>query len=150
MTALVAENDPSVRGMLRRLMGSFCSIVEAETYREITDLARGEKFDIAAIDVMLDDGGMPDCIASVKMLRERMKGIVIVVWSGFMQDAQSRKSLLDAGADGFLEKGAGFTVETLYQMLLDALQRRAARGELDAASSIAIIEQCAKIKASNL
>lgn len=148
MKALVAENDPSVARLIERMIEGFCSIIEAKTYAEVYQAVEHNRFDIVAIDIVLDDGSFHDCLSAVQEIRHKMSGVVIVVWSGIVSEGDVRERLIAAGADGFLPKGAGFTVEGFYRLLLESIENRSMRGETAACDLISLVEAAAGFKKS--
>jgi DNA-binding NarL/FixJ family response regulator len=101
---LLADDHELVRRLLRRAIGAHPSLEivgEAADGSEAVDLARS-----LAPDVVVLDLSMPrmDGFAVAEALRQHLPGCAILVFS----DLEAEHEALAAGADRYLEKGAGF------------------------------------------
>ena len=116
---LLADDHELVRRLLRRAIGAHPGLEivgEAADGSEAVHLARTLSPDIVVLDL-----SMPrmDGFAVAGVLREDLPDCAILVFS----DLEAEREALEAGADRYLEKGAGF--EAAAQAAADlAVSRR--------------------------
>lgn len=80
-------------------------------------------------DVVIADLHLPDAagLTGVKAIRATAPDVPLLVVTG-MSEAASGEEAIDAGADGYLEKG-NLTVDVFAEALLDALQLKSEKAE---------------------
>jgi PAS domain S-box-containing protein len=120
-TLLVVEDEAmvlnAVCAMLRKM--NF-RVLRAETGRAALEALKTSK---VPVDLVLLDVLLPDLEADrvYRELRQLQPGIRVVLWSGYDESGPVQK-LLDAGADGFLQKP--FSKPRLLEKVLAVLGRR--------------------------
>lgn len=112
---VLVDDSPPVRTLLRRLLGrspDFQVVAEAGDGVEAVELIRAVQ-----PDVVLIDESMPRLsgLDAIPLLREAAPGAKVVVLSGRSDHV---RQAMEAGADGFLEKGP---LSTRLAAELDAL-----------------------------
>ena len=124
MTALLAEDNDRVALLAERILRPICDqIIKINSYQGIFNaVLKMDRLEIAALDVFLTDGEMPECLEAIKYIRAKYPGCVIMVWSGHVHNVEEQ--LIAAGADGFIPKGANFSVDDVYNLLLEAFNKR--------------------------
>jgi CheY-like chemotaxis protein len=99
-TILVCDDDPSLRELVRAVLGTRYDFVEAADGTEALQLARELRPDLIVLDVMLPGLSGIEVLEAIRgdeALRE-LKVVVITAWSHAEIDAQV------AGADAFVSK----------------------------------------------
>lgn len=127
-TLLVVEDEPLV-------LDAVCEMLEKINYRVLkAETGRGALEALRTSDVPVDlvllDVRLPDLEADevYRQMRKIQPGIRVVVWSGYDKSGPAEE-LLDAGADGFLQKP--FSKACLIEKVLSVLghRREAAAGQ---------------------
>jgi CheY-like chemotaxis protein len=99
-TILVCDDDPSLRELVRAVLGSGYRFVEAADGTEALDIARELRPDLIVLDVMLPGLSGIEVLEAIRTdenLRD-LKVVVITAWSHAEMEAQV------AGADRFVSK----------------------------------------------
>jgi CheY-like chemotaxis protein len=99
-TILVCDDDPSLRELVRAVLGPGYRFVEAADGTEALELARGLQPDLVVLDVMLPGLSGIEVLEAIRgdaALRD-LKVVVITAWSHAEIDAEV------AGADRFVAK----------------------------------------------
>ncbi|MDQ3067177.1 MAG: response regulator [Actinomycetota bacterium] len=99
-TILVCDDDPSLRELVRAVLGTRYRFVEAADGAEALALAREERPDLIVLDVMLPGLSGIEVLEALRRDEElhSTKVVVITAWSHAEIDAEL------AGADGFISK----------------------------------------------
>jgi CheY-like chemotaxis protein len=99
-TVLVCDDDPSLRELVRAVLGSRYRFVEAADGAEALALAREERPDLVVLDVMLPGLSGIEVLEELRMdaALESIPVVVITAWSHAEMDVQI------AGADRFVSK----------------------------------------------
>ena len=99
-TILVCDDDPSLRELVRAVLGSRYRFVEAADGLEALALAREERPDLIVLDVMLPGLSGIEVLETLRMDDDlkAVRVVVITAWSHAEIDAQV------AGADRFVSK----------------------------------------------
>lgn len=100
-TVLVVDDDKSIlRAFLRFLEKAGYVVETAETGREALDKAQAKSYDVALVDVGLEDMDGTDLLLKLKGINSEL---VIVVITGFSTKATGIRAA-DFGADDYLVK----------------------------------------------
>ena len=105
---IVAEDHPAVRASLVAYLDAQEDMVvvgEAENGRQAVDLAERETPDFVLMDIRMP---VVDGIQATRAIKERRRGTRIVLLSAYEHD-ELIEAGLEAGAEGFLLKGASGT-----------------------------------------
>jgi CheY-like chemotaxis protein len=99
-TILVCDDDPSLRELVRAVLGSAYRFVEASDGTEALQLAREARPDLIVLDVMLPGLSGIEVLEEIRTDPELhdLKVVVITAWSHAEVEAQV------AGADRFVSK----------------------------------------------
>jgi PAS domain S-box-containing protein len=120
-TLLVVEDEPLVLDAVCAMLEKMKYVVlRAETGRGALEALRTSDM---PVDLVLLDVRLPDLEADAvyQEMRKIQPGIRVVVWSGY-DNSGPVENLLDAGADGFLQKP--FSKDQLIEKVLSALGHR--------------------------
>ena len=133
MKILVVDDHVIVREGIRRLLASLpeLSIIEAAGVREAATLFRKERPDVVLLDLNLPNGSGLDLL---RRLLAEDKGARVLVFSMYAEPLYVARAL-DAGACGYVSKGAG------AGELVAAIQKVAAGGryvEIEIAAQIVV------------
>lgn len=118
---LLIEDDEIVMEVNKAMMGKMgYTVIEAVTGQMAVDAAKDAliALDLAMLDMDMPDMKGPEIFQHLKALRPSLK---VIVCSGQIQDS-TVKSLLDNGADDFLQKP--FSYKVLQEMVVKHLDRR--------------------------
>ncbi len=100
-TILVVDDDKSILSAFLRFLEKAGYVVEtAETGREALDKAQAKSYDVALVDVGLEDMDGNDLLLKLKGINSEL---VIIVITGFSTKATGIKAA-DFGADDYLVK----------------------------------------------
>lgn len=99
-TILVGDDDPSLRELVRAVLGSRYRFVEAADGQEVLDVARDVRPDVIVLDVMMPGLSGIEVLAALRADDElRMTPVVVITaWSHVEVEAWT------AGADRFVSK----------------------------------------------
>ena len=118
-TILVVEDEEPLLTMTRRMLEQLgYRMIETRCGRDAVDLVRtyDGDIDLALLDILLPDMPGSRVYDAMKKFRPRMK---VIVCSGYALDGAVQE-ILDAGADGFLQKPCSFrTLSAKLSALLD-------------------------------
>jgi PAS domain S-box-containing protein len=120
-TLLVVEDEPLVLDAVCAMLEKMdFRVLRAETGRDALEALRACD---ASVDLVLLDVRLPDLDADVvyQEMHKIQPGIRVVVWSGY-DNSGPVEDLLNAGADGFLQKP--FSNARLIKKVLSVLGRR--------------------------
>lgn len=120
-TLLVVEDEPLVTDAVCVLLEKMnYRVLRAETGRDALEALRTSDI---PVDLVLLDVRLPDLEANVvyQEMRKIQPGIRVVVWSGYDKRGPV-EDLLDAGADGFIQKP--FSKDCLIEKVLSVLGQR--------------------------
>jgi CheY-like chemotaxis protein len=99
-TILVCDDDPSLRELVRAVLGPAYRFVEAADGTEALELARALRPDLIVLDVMLPGLSGIEVLEEIRTdaVLKDLKVVVITAWSHAEMEAQV------AGADRFVSK----------------------------------------------
>ena len=101
--ALVADDEPGVRRLLREILGKDYSVLEAENGREAVEIALREKPDVILLDVMMPDmDGITAC-AAIKR-DATTNAIPVVIISAITYELNKKMAEKGAGASAYITK----------------------------------------------
>jgi len=111
MNILLCEDEDSIRNMISTLVkASGHTVIAVPTGAKAVEAALSQEFELLLLDLMIP--GALDGFAVTKRLRAEGNNIPIFIISS-MDDPESRKRAVDAGATGFY--GRPFRPLTLLQ-----------------------------------
>ena len=106
MKILIADDAAMLRqrmtNLLSRLTG-IDAIVEAHDCASTLAAIDGDAPDIVLLDLRMPDGSGLDVLRSLQGREQRPHIVILTTWG----DPDVRQLCMDAGADGFFEKGTG-------------------------------------------
>lgn len=115
MKILIADDAPLIRsrvaGQIRNMPG-VKTVIEASDYGDTLENIRRERPGAVVLDLFMPGGTGLDVLREIANSEARPRVVVLTAWG----DENLRRRCLDAGADHFFEKGAGFL------SAMDALQ----------------------------
>jgi len=118
-TILVVEDEEPLLTMTRRMLEQLgYRMIETRRGQDAVDLVRTYEgdLDLALLDILLPDMPGSRVYDAMKKFRPRMR---VIVCSGYALDGAAQE-ILDAGADGFLQKPCSFrTLSAKLSALLD-------------------------------
>src|SRR3954451_21046943 len=104
VSAVVVDDTPDIRMLLTLTLemdGDIKVVGEAGDGREGVDMAAELQPDVVLIDLAMP---VMDGLEALPLIRKACPQTRVVVLSGFEADAMAQRAL-DAGADGYLQKG---------------------------------------------
>lgn len=111
-TVLVADDEPAIRRLVRRMLEKDYNVMEAQNGREAIDMAYSYRPDIIFMDMMMPEvNGLSACYA-IKA-NESTREIPVVMLTGIGYELNKKLSEDIMGADGYITKP--FTRESLLQ-----------------------------------
>jgi len=111
-TVLVADDEPAVRRLVRRMLEKDYNVMEAQNGREAIDMAYSYRPGIIFMDMMMPEmNGLSACYA-IKT-NESTREIPVVMLTGIGYELNKKLSEDIMGADGYITKP--FTRESLLQ-----------------------------------
>jgi putative two-component system response regulator len=117
-TILVADDDESIRLLVRSILGNDFSVVEAVDGRQAVEVAQNEKPDLIIMDIMMPDkDGLQACY-EIKN-NEQTKEIPIVMLTGIKQELNEKFSY-KLGATDYITKP--FMPQELYQTICGLIE----------------------------
>lgn len=111
-TVLIADDEPSVRRLVCRMLDDDYNVIEAENGREAVDMARMHRPDLIFMDMMMPEvDGLSACC---QIKADEVTGnIPVVMLTGISYDLNRKFSEDVFGANGYVTKP--FTRESLLQ-----------------------------------
>jgi DNA-binding response OmpR family regulator len=116
-TILVADDEPSIRQLLRKLLSTEYDVVEADTGTAALDIVNKQKIDLVLMDILMPQmDGLSACYA-IKQ-NTATSQIPIVMLTAINHSLNKKLSESVIGADGYITKPFSntellFTVKTL-------------------------------------
>jgi len=120
-TILIIEDEEIVRDVTRAMLEKLgYRILETETAKQAISMAENfdGDIDLALLDIKLPDMEGGNLYPLIKKARQNLK---VIVCSGYALDGPAQE-ILDAGADGFLQKP--FSIRTMSEILERVLQKQ--------------------------
>jgi two-component system alkaline phosphatase synthesis response regulator PhoP len=100
---LIADDEPGVRQLVRRILSRDSIVVEAQNGEEAVNVARTEKPDIVLMDMMMPGmDGLTACYAIKK--EEATRRIPVVMLTAITYELNKKLSEDVMGADGYITK----------------------------------------------
>lgn len=100
--ALICDDEPQLRELMRVALGGRYATVEAEDAEEALEVARRERPTVILIDLMLPGRSGIDLLQDLRG-EEGLGDVPIVVVSAWADD-ERRREAEEAGADAFVSK----------------------------------------------
>jgi CheY-like chemotaxis protein len=102
-TILVADDESSVRRLIRRLLSKEYKVVEAENGAAAIDIVKNQKIDLVLMDMMMPDTDGLSAAYSIKQ-NEYTSRIPIVMVTAINHSLNKKLSENVIGADGYITK----------------------------------------------
>jgi len=100
---LVVDDEPSVRELVRRILGKDCIILEAKDGGEAVDMARSHKVDLILMDMMMPKvDGLTACY--IIKSDQATKNTPVVMLTAVSFDLNKKLSQDVMGAAGYITK----------------------------------------------
>ncbi len=99
---LVADDEPDVRLLVRRLLGKDYIVLEANDGKEAIDLARSQKPDLILMDLMMPE--MDGYTACHRMKADQATKVIPVVMLTAVGHELNKKFAQEVGAVGYITK----------------------------------------------
>jgi CheY-like chemotaxis protein len=115
---LIADDEPSVRSLVKKLLGKGCTVIEANDGKEAVNMALNEKPDLILMDILMPKmDGLTACY-TIKA-NEATKGIPVIMLTAVDYELNKKLSQDIMGAHGYITKpfSAGQLMETIGQFL---------------------------------
>jgi len=110
---LVADDEPSIRLTVRRMLDKDYIVLEATNGEEAVDIAQGQKPDLILMDLMMPK--MDGYTACSRIKADQEAKIIPVIMLTAVSHELNKKFAMETGADGYITKP--FT----YQELMDVI-----------------------------
>jgi CheY-like chemotaxis protein len=118
---LIADDEPSVRSLVKKLLGNDCTVIEANDGKEAVNMAINEKPDLILMDILMPKmDGLTACY-TIKA-NEATKEIPVVMLTAVDYELNKKLSQDIMGAHGYITKpfSAGQLMDTVGQFLGDS------------------------------
>jgi CheY-like chemotaxis protein len=115
---LIADDEPSVRSLVKKLLGKGCTVIEANDGKEAVNMALNEKPDLILMDILMPKmDGLTACY-TIKA-NEATKEIPVIMLTAVDYELNKKLSQDIMGAHGYITKpfSAGQLMETIGQFL---------------------------------
>jgi len=100
---LIVDDEPSVRQLVRRILGNDFAVLEAQDGAEALEMAHNEKLDIILMDMMMPKmDGLTACYVIKR--DQATKEIPVVMITAVGYDLNKKLSQDIMGADGYVTK----------------------------------------------
>ncbi len=99
-TILVCDDEPSLRELVRAVLGGEYRFIEVDDGHQALELTRELRPDLLVLDLMLPGLSGLDVLAAIRV-DEALRSLPVVVVTAW---AHAEASALDAGADRFVAK----------------------------------------------
>ena len=100
---LIADDEPSVRSLVKKLLGVNCTVLEANDGKEAVNMAFNEKPDLILMDILMPKmDGLTACYTI--RTNGATKGIPVVMLTAVDYDLNKRLSQDIMGAHGYITK----------------------------------------------
>lgn len=120
-TILIADDEPSVRLTLRKILDKDYNIVEATNGQEALDIARGQRLDLILMDLMMPK--MDGYTACSKLKADLTTKPVPVIMLTAVGHELNKKYAAEMGAVGYVTKP--FTIQELTAAITPHLAKAA-------------------------
>jgi len=110
---LIADDEPSIRLTIRRMLEKDHIVLEATNGEEAVDIAKGQKPDIILMDLMMPK--MDGYTACSKIKADQEAKIIPVIMLTAIGHEFNKKFAIEMGADGYITK------PFIYQELMDVI-----------------------------
>ena len=109
---LIADDEPSVRSLVKKLLGKDCTVIEANDGKEAVNMAINEKPDLILMDILMPKmDGLTACYA-IKA-NEATKEIPVIMLTAVDYELNKKLSQDIMGAHGYITKP--FSAEQLMK-----------------------------------
>ena len=102
MIILIADDEPSIRTLVRRMLGEQHIVLEASDGEETIDIARQQQPDLILMDIMMPKVEGYTACSAIKT-NEATKGIPVVMLTGVGHEL-NKKLAKAMGTDGYITK----------------------------------------------
>lgn len=102
MSILIADDEQSVRSLVRRLLGDEYIVLEAADGKEAVNMARQYKPDLILMDILMPKTSGYAALGTIKT-DPVTKGIPVVMLTG-LGDELDKEFAKQMGADGYITK----------------------------------------------
>ena len=120
-TILIADDEPSVRLTLRKILDKDYNIVEATNGQEAVDIAKGQRLDLILMDLMMPK--MDGYTACSKLKADQATKPVPVIMLTAVGHELNKKYAAEMGASGYVTKP--FTIQELTAVITPLLAKSA-------------------------
>jgi len=115
---LVVDDEKSIRNLVKRFLGQYYTVLEAENGEVAIDIARHEKPDLILLDIMMPKlDGYSACYA---IKADKVTSAIPVVMLTALNSELNHKLAQGIGADGYITKP--FSVQKLLDTINQFLE----------------------------
>ncbi len=116
---LIADDEPSIRLTVRRMLDKDYIVLEATNGEEAVDIAQGQKPDLILMDLMMPK--MDGYTACSMIKAEQATKVIPVIMLTAIDHELNKKFAMEMGAEGYITKP--FTIQELMDMLTPLLAK---------------------------
>jgi two-component system alkaline phosphatase synthesis response regulator PhoP len=102
MVVLIVDDEPSIRSLVKRLLGSKYIVLEAADGEAAVEIARRDAPDIILMDILMPKMSGYAALRAIKT-NPVTKGITVVMLTGLGSEID-KKLASEMGADGYITK----------------------------------------------
>ena len=116
---LIADDEPSIRLTVTRMLDKDYIVLEATNGEEAVDIAKGQRPDLILMDLMMPKmDGYTAC--SMIKADQATKGIPVIMLTAVSHEL-NKKFAMETGADGYITKP--FTTQELMDVITPLLAK---------------------------
>jgi two-component system alkaline phosphatase synthesis response regulator PhoP len=116
---LIADDEPTIRLTIRRLLEKNYILLEATNGEEAVDIARGQKPDLILMDLMMPK--MDGYTACSEIKSDQATKVIPVVMLTAVGHESNKKYAMEIGAEGYITKP--FNTQELIDMITPLLAK---------------------------
>ncbi len=116
---LIADDEPSIRLTVRRMLDKDYIVLEATNGEEAVDIAKGQKPDLILMDLMMPK--MDGYTACSMIKADQATKVIPVIMLTAVSHELNKKYAMETGADGYITKP--FTTQELMDVIAPQLAK---------------------------
>ncbi len=116
---LIADDEPSIRLMVTRMLDKDYIVLEATNGEEAVDIAKGQRPDLILMDLMMPK--MDGYTACSMIKADQVTKVIPVIILTAVSHELNKKFAMETGAEGYITKP--FTIQELMNVITPLLAK---------------------------